>query len=1459
MDNSYADYIISKHSKFLDPFSLTEISIERLCYPVVYANEDMIKGWQGISLGKDMEDDLLTKQSLLKDLPSFEKCHLNQTYITDGASHILRNKQRENFVQLVGMPKIGKSTLLKKIALLAAQDMKQDPFAPVPLLINLENAMKDEISSKMEMIEACFSQCEEFEAYLRERFFQGKILLLLDELDKVTDLSKKIIEWIKALKTYVKLPLCVVCSRYSGYIDFETLPTLYIDIYPLKLQISTAQNMLSEFQFERFVELITGPYGHFCELASTPYLFSLLLEMFRWGTIGTDKQITRGKLYHLAVKHIISNYDNAEYWTALEVLATDLLLRDCKSFGFLDVKNLGFEHLWENLKSSMILLEQSERKKIESEASSDDEMYKEGLDSERCIGEAKETFSLPTLRHVSRHDTTPQWVSNSKESYYNYQIARKCIFRTISNDPSSESYRFLHLRILEILAAQNYLKQIEDSIKHSTGGFLIESSAFQKAFTLCFPNNFLFCRRFREVLMFFCTLCSENVFENFIKFLLNKETSEHSYIVESLLKERGLKPGYRPLINKLKHDKLNISKKAFMRSFAHPSLTVQKLCRNDAIESGLQDHDLLNIVSKNIDLVLKNTHWLYLKQLITLSKDINSKIIKSIFSKLYEVSVEMLNNVTKPGPYKVIVHKVFLFMFLSAFERGNHSSHQPTSNFTPRVSSYTSPKKPETNTEESTIRISFDKIKFPKNDGFILEKIANTGKLISVLIDLIQICPTVDISLCVKNLMILGCSISQIHTSLAGRFACLEDNYERKEILKALRMLGFVTQHTVDIPLVCLNLDKDLQILAKDILKLLNTEKLKKHAVKNLVKEDSPHIKLLLALRALGFTAKEDIDQEVVYFLVQFIDHYTLELRLEAIKSLYMVLKIGKKIDSSEIRKTLAVVPHVLKDRIKLPKYDVSLRVYSLKCLIALWISLDKGKEDSNATQMFHILVKEQIGSSFLVGSLALVLGVVKDFMQRSGKEREAAWVCLRKMSPILDYLDIHDRTYLINEMKIGLSKQRPYEVKYILKVLLVNTIPQNDKLTLLTIILSTNFESEPKLIKYIALVFANWNEILLIKTLMPNKFHINPELHNILNKLRLLIDQLNRLLENSEDKLKSRLKHLDNWYKFLVNQIAESIPWPCKIFPHKNQLLDISADPSFFKEQAIPEISYSFVDIDVHPGNPNIPQLDFIKSSDGSQLKNSIDSVNTVHEDNPPQIELCQQLILAGVRSEGLKYWILWYLKHSDNITDFTTAAECWNIISQNKDFYNPSVENLLLKFLHIEPDKVAKSIVCMKFKSDSFCVKLINSMIKNEFRTESAYKAIVTSMELNSPLPLEEVYKMACFSCQDSQFMYYLHNCAAKVLENIIISSDGQLHSVLKALVSTGCSLFIQPIWNYVIKSLSQKSGYLLSVHAVGILENCPSWDCKFLISRFRMLGLMPVDIYHKETGSSMSTKKI
>ena len=85
---------------------------------------------------------------------------------------------------------------------------------------------------------------------------------------------------------------------------------------------------------------------------------------------------------------------------------------------------------------------------------------------------------------------------------------------------------------------------------------------------------------------------------------------------------------------------------------------------------------------------------------------------------------------------------------------------------------------------------------------------------------------------------------------------------------------------------------------------------------------------------------------------------------------------------------------------------------------------------------------------------------------------------------------------------------------------------------------------------------------------------------------------------------------------------------------------------------------------------------------------------------------------------------------------------------------------------------------------------------MIKGHLYTDTLYKAIIISMELNTPIVLEEVYKIFNITQPNPIRMFFLQNCAAKILETLNISNEGQMHSVLKALVSTGCSLFVQHI---------------------------------------------------------------
>jgi hypothetical protein len=1433
MDLSFADFILKKFSNFLDPFSLTEISTERLCYPISYATEDFIKGMHTAYKEKVDEDDLLIRQSLLKDFPELEKDFIRNSYITDGAAYLLKGQTVQPTIQLIGMPKIGKTSLLKKIALLAAQDLKKNPSSPVPLLINSEVILHSQVSTKMEFIESCFSQYEEFEAYLREKFFEGKIILLLDELDKIVSLKIKIIEWVQALKTIFSIPLCVLSSRYSGYLEIENASLVIMDIFPIKIQISMAQYMLSEFQFERFVEIITSSNNHFSEFASTPYLFSLLVEMFRWGIVGIDYKISRGKLYSLALKYLLADYDISRYWQGLEFLAADLLIRENKVFNLSNIKNLDLEDIWYSVKNLDLFISQEDLTKISSQKTSEIEI--QSFEFDHGIGEIKETPAVELIRATMRKDTTPKWVSNSKENYIAYQIARNCIEKDIFNSFCSEGFRFIHLRFIEILAAQYYLNQVEDSLLHGASGFLMESSTFQKAFNSSFPNNFLFSRRYREVLLFFSSICTENVFENLIKYLLNKETLEHNCIAEKLLKERGYQPNHRPLVNKLKQDKLELSKKNFIKSIFHPVEIIQKMSRQEVIESGLSEHEISFIIEKHTDSTLKSIHWLYLKQLKCFNQT-NIKMIKSIFIKLQDVSIQFLSSGSRPSISKVILHKVLLSKFLSIFDKRSPMSLNQSFNKRSASVNFDNDKV----MEENTIRISFDRIKIPRNELKIIEKLGNTQKLVAVLEEISQTCPGLDLNLTVKVLLLLGCSITRIHTALANRFRSFQDTYEKLVLLKTLRGLGFVTQHTIDIPLICLSDTKELRAISKNILMMLNAEKLKKHAMNILVKDDSTSFDLLLALRAIRFIKKQKLDEELLFFLVQFIDHYCLELRLEAVISLYSLLKSGEAIEDREIFKILAATPHVLRDRLKLQKYDQNLRIASLKCLVVLWISLDKGKEDTLISSMHHILVKEQISSSFIVGSLVIIVNLLKEFLNKSQEERETVWKCLYKVNAF-EYMDLGDINYFMGEIKNVLVKGEKKEIKMVLKILELISVAHIEKNSFLSLILNIELESDLDMIRAISNLLLKWNEILALKSLLNFSVSFNPNLGKLMSKVNCIIKALEKYVNFEESTCLAEYKHLVNWYKSLINQLTENMQWPSKVFPHCTHLLDISADPSFFREEPLAEISGVLVDMD------------------SSCLKFSIDSANSDQDEQPPDIDLCYQFIYAGVRSDGLKYWILWYLKHSNSIQQLIKAAKSWKILFGNKEFGNSQVETLLLKYLQEFPEEIIKITLKINFKSDSFCLRLIDCMIQGKIKTTKAYKSLSNCMELNTSTPLEEIYKMLWISVGDTSYLIYLNNCVNKVMKSVVINSDIQLNSTIKALSSTGCSLLMKPIWEYAITQVKQKSYYLLPTYALGALENSASWDCKFLLSKFRILGLIPVDQLQKDCGSSMSTKKL
>jgi hypothetical protein len=1416
MDFSFADYIIYKYSVFLDPFSITEINTEQICYPVSYASEETLEGLQSLSSSKDCEDDMLIRQSIEKDLSHFDESFESDS-IPDGASHILKSREQHPFVQLLGMPKIGKTSLLRKLALQAAYLLKSDPNGLVPLLVSCEVLLQQQITCKMEMIELCFSQFEEFEAYLREKFFQGKIILLLDEAEKVQSLGYKLVDWILALKTFVNVPLCVISSRYFGYLPNSQAKVLLMDLYPVKLQVSMGQCMLSELQYERFIEKLTENNDSFSDFANTPFLLSLLLEMFRWGIVGTEDRLSRGRVYALALRHLLRDFDTCKHWQSLELLAADLLLRDVKLFNLFDIKNLDIETVWNSLRSSELFIVHEDSGRGNTPRTSEVELQTESF-KEYEIGDIKETPIVTFISH--NKDSTPKWIANSKESYINYQIAKTCLEKDIFHSFYSESFRFVHLRFAELLAAEFYVNQVEDS--------LLQTTSFHRAFTNCLPGNFLFCRRYREVLLFFSALCSENIFENFVKYLLNKNSLEHLYVTSVVFRERGFNPVHRPLLNKFKQDWQETAKKNFAKGFASPCAFIRQAVQRDAREAGVAEEELAQIVYKNIDAVLKTPSWLYLKQINHVVKDSGLKIIKSVFLRLMELSLQIINCGHRPATSKVLVHKRLMMVFISAFDKNDLPSLNQSfiSNEEPRIS------------EEATIRISFDKLKIPRSELGLIEKLGSSQKMIIVLEELVQGSPGIDINSCVRILLLLGLPVSRIHTAIACRFESLHDTYEKKEILKVLKMLGFVTQHTIDIPLICLGNQRDsketkvLQELSKDILKLLNVEKLKKHAIGVLTNDESTSFKILLALRAMRFIIKFDLDEEVVFLLVQFIDHYSLELRYEAIFSLYKLLKRNGSIEREELRKTLAATPHVLRDRLKLLKYDKTLRIVSLKCLTALWIALDKGKIDTKSSTMLHILVKEHISSSFLVGSPNVLLSVFKDFFTKSSEERLCSWKCLNLLSPSNEFLKGEDLLYIQEEISKSLSIRD--EQEKVLEFIQNNSFSEETISFLTPLMLDLNFDGST--VERIFMILSSWNRLSSLKNLIPTQIKINPQLGIELSKVSKI---LSFFPSKPCKSIKLPYKQVQNWYKGLINQIAENIQWPSKMFPHSNQLLDISADPSFFQNESLPDIC------------PN--------DLDSSLPKVSLDSMNSDSEEPPPPVQVLFELVQAGIRSDGLKYWVLWYLKNSSNVQEYFKAASAWRLLTGNKEFYNPQAEGILVKMLAEDADNACQVVECLNFKSDSFALKIIDCLIKGKTRSEVAVKALAACLELNTSTPLEEVLKMLWITGNDTEHFMFLNETVAKVIKTLVVANDAQMNSLFKALGTTECPLLVQPVWEYAIKMIRTRPGYLLPMYSLSVLEFSNVWEAKFLISQFRILGLVPVDPNSKESGSSMSTKRM
>ena len=71
----------------------------------------------------------------------------------------------------------------------------------------------------------------------------------------------------------------------------------------------------------------------------------------------------------------------------------------------------------------------------------------------------------------------------------------------------------------------------------------------------------------------------------------------------------------------------------------------------------------------------------------------------------------------------------------------------------------------------------------------------------------------------------------------------------------------------------------------------------------------------------------------------------------------------------------------------------------SLKCLTSLWTVFDKGFSDTGKWDIKHILVKEHLATSHIVGTYDQIFAIIKRQLTSSTESmRVAAWECLIHM-----------------------------------------------------------------------------------------------------------------------------------------------------------------------------------------------------------------------------------------------------------------------------------------------------------------------------------------------------------------------------------------------------------------------------------------------------------------------------
>ncbi len=235
----------------------------------------------------------------------------------------LKAVERYGKLMVLGKPGAGKTTFLQYLAVQCNQSLFQAHLAPV--FIRLKNFAEDALDegnfSLLDYINQEFERCSVPEQEVETLLAQGRLLILLDGLDEVSEAaSDEVIKQIRKLsEKYYKNQIVITCRiaaqeyRFRGFTEVEIadFKPAQIENFAKKWFVAVARNS-PESGLKKasvFLEQMALPENQqLRELATTPVLLNLTCLVFQ---AKADFPAKRSDLYKQGLDLLLVRWDEA--------------------------------------------------------------------------------------------------------------------------------------------------------------------------------------------------------------------------------------------------------------------------------------------------------------------------------------------------------------------------------------------------------------------------------------------------------------------------------------------------------------------------------------------------------------------------------------------------------------------------------------------------------------------------------------------------------------------------------------------------------------------------------------------------------------------------------------------------------------------------------------------------------------------------------------------------------------------------------------------------------------------------------------------------------------------------------------------------------------------------------------------------------------------------------------------